>query len=114
MQSTITAKQFVSDWNGRLSPEGVYLSDPRFKLVFITTLHGDSPPLDRGYIKVTLDDDTDSFVAVTSQEILSWMVTQRPPPGSMRLGNVVSRLTQSIGIKPCQACKHRQLALNRK
>jgi len=104
MQATITARQFLSEWSGRLSPEGVYLSDPRFKLTFIIMSHGTAPPLDQGYIKVTLDGDENSFVAVTSQEILSWMVAQRPPPGSMRLGNVVSRLTQSIGIRPCQAC----------
>jgi len=35
------------------------------------------------------------------------------PPEAVGLGDVIARMTQALGIKPCAPCKQRQDALNR-
>jgi hypothetical protein len=32
---------------------------------------------------------------------------------SMRLGDLIRRVTEAVGMKPCDGCKRRQKALNR-
>ena len=36
------------------------------------------------------------------------------PPGGMGLGDVIARMTQAVGVKPCTPCKQRQEELNRR
>lgn len=36
------------------------------------------------------------------------------PPDGIGAGDVIARITQAMGIKPCQPCKARQEALNQR
>lgn len=36
------------------------------------------------------------------------------PPEGIGLGDVIARMTQAIGVKPCTPCKQRQEALNQR
>lgn len=114
MPKMMTVGLFLKEWQQALNPEGYFIRDERFKIDFIVTKHGGRPADDEGFIKVTFIPDGVTFSASDTSAALNWMVAQAPPEGSLRLGNVVSTMTRALGIQPCNACKQRQLALNRR
>jgi len=53
------------------------------------------------------------FIAPNAvSQAYDYMIAQGAPSGSIRLGNIVSHITKTIGMQPCQSCRERQLEWN--
>lgn len=106
----MTRNSFLREWAHHLSADGTYSNDPRFRITFNPTTRGPGPGLDDGSIVVHFGNAI--FVAPDTASAISWMTSRETPVGSLRLGNVVSALTSSLGIPKCNECGHRQLSYN--
>ena len=115
----LTRQLFDAQWQAHLTADGRYKPDPRFTV----RLHEPSSVvLGPVRIVVTFQEEPTSagvippavtFNTEDSASALNWMIQRPPPRGSLRVGNAIARVTKTLGIQPCDACKHRQLRLNK-
>lgn len=101
---------FIREWAPYLDTDGTYINDPRFNVSFSATTRGSEPGLDDGYILVRFAGTM--FTAPDTSNAINWMTSRETPVGSLRLGNIVSALTNRLGIPKCNECGHRQLDYN--